>query len=223
MPPLPVVPKVLKLVTHFSGGGDNDILNRWYMSYTGTAPTNGDLDAFCADIDTAMNAHIKPLQAASIDYTGSDAEDLSSPTGAVGISGNGYTGSRSGTGPGVATCFVIKKKIARRYRGGHPRLYLVCGTVADFSDINTWGTAFGASVVAGWAAVIADLQAVPWSGGGTLDDVNVSYFEGFTNVTRPSGRMDSVPKLRVGGPVVDPITAYTANLQMGSQRRRNQQ
>ena len=55
-----------------------------------------------------------------------------------------------------------------------------------------------------------------------VDQVNVSYYEGFEVVTDlRTGRSRDVPQLRPGGPAVDKITGFSINPKLGSQRRRN--
>lgn len=55
-----------------------------------------------------------------------------------------------------------------------------------------------------------------------INQVNVSYYEGFEVVTDPvTGRSRNVPQLRPGGPVVDKITGFSINPKLGSQRLRN--
>jgi len=223
VPALPDVPGVIKLSFIQSGGGDADVVNRIYLHYTGTAPTGPDLDTFCDAAANAWGSNMSPQQAASIELTGVTAVDLTSASGAVGASTISHVGTRSGTGPGLATCLVVKEQIARRYRGGKPRVYVSCGTVGDFADINTWGTTFANDTADAFADMIDTIAAAGWTGAGTIAAVNVSYYSGFTNKTTPAGRNYNVPKLRVGGPVVDFITNYTPNFQMASQRRRNQQ
>jgi hypothetical protein len=68
------------------------------------------------------------------------------------------------------------------------------------------------------ADVVADLVGT-WAA--SAKPVSVSYYEGFTPFTFPSGRVKNLPKLRVGGPVVDPIVSYNTNPRVASQRRRN--
>lgn len=223
MPALPSVPKVVKVVLQQALlGATRDLINRFFIQYTGTAPTNSQLDTFAQAVTTSWGTNVVPLANADCSLETVSCEDLTSPTSAVGSSSLGSTGTRSGGANGAAMCVVMQEKMARRYRGGHPRVYLPWGSDSDLESANTWGTAFTASAEAAWINFIDDILAAGWTGAGTLSAVNVSYYAGFTNVTSPSGRARPKPTLR-GTPVVDAITSYAMNPLVGSQRRRNMQ
>jgi hypothetical protein len=116
---------------------------------------------------------------------------------------------------------MIQFNIARRYRGGKPKIFLPAGVAADISNTNTWGSTFLATANTDWAAFAAAVLAAGWTGAGTLTHVNVSYYTGFTVVTNPvTHRARNVPTLR-GAPVVDTVISYAAEVDIASQRRRN--
>jgi len=77
-------------------------------------------------------------------------------------------------------------------------------------------------ILAGYNAFVsAALGHVPVAAA-PATEVNVSFFQGFHNVTFPSGRQRAVPTIRVA-PVVDTVIAHAVNPKVASQRRRNQQ
>jgi hypothetical protein len=149
-------------------------------------------------------------------------EDLSSATAAVGEAEPTQTGTRTGSAIGIQVAAVLSEEIARRYRGGHPRLYFPFGTVTDLADEQQWTGAFQAALSTSWIAFLTALAGDVWTGGGTVAPINISYYEGFTNHTYPSGRVRPVPTLR-SVPVVDPIVAVQTNPLIGTQRRRTGQ
>ena len=57
---------------------------------------------------------------------------------------------------------------------------------------------------------------------GAVEQVNISFYEGFTVVTDArTGRSRNVSQRRPDGPTVDVITGFSINPKLGSQRRRN--
>lgn len=90
----------------------------------------------------------------------------------------------------------------------------------DVTTGGIWSAGFQSSLASNFAAFIAACVLAPPASMGTVTHVNVSYFDGFTNKTFPSGRVKPVPTLRAT-PLVDTVLAYTANPKVASQRRRN--
>lgn len=222
MPPLPDVNKCLRLAFVGSYGPDLDVVNRIFMEYSGTPPTNLDLDSLAAACCIAWGSFISPMQSPAYVLESCSIEDLSSSLAATGAHAVATTGTRGGGALPNDVCGVMQNRIQRRYRGGHCRTYLAVGTLTDLANNNTWNAGFIAAMVTAWEDFIAAVSGDVWLAGGTLFQVNVSYFSGFTNVLYPSGRYRAVPTRRVL-PLLDGISSYSLNPHLGSQRRRNQQ
>lgn len=222
MPPLPDVPKVVRVTQRMTDAADTDIVGRVYMQYTGSAPSNGDLDAYALVAATSWGANLAPLASEAIGLIEVDCEDLTSPSAAVGSWTGSIGGSRSGESLPAGTAFVLQFRILRRYRGGHSRTYWPGGAEGDQESPQTWTAAYQAAMVTGFEAYISSLHGSAWGGSGTVTQVSVSYYTGFTNITTPSGRMRAKPNLRPT-PLIDEIVAITPNPHFGSQRRRNLQ
>lgn len=220
MPALPAVPKVVKVIL-FNALLDaaSFAVNRLFLQYSGTAPTDAQLATFGGDINTAYGSDLRGLQGPGVTYSGVELEDLSSATSAVATVADSFVGTRTGNSLGGQVACVVSGEIARRYRGGHPRDYWPFGVDTDLNDAISWSSGFLTSVGTGIASFLTAVEAAGWTGAGTLETVNVSYYQGFTNHTYPSGRVRPIPTLR-GTPVVDPITGYIARRSLGSQRRR---
>jgi hypothetical protein len=202
-------------------GDGSPALTRFFISYSGTAPTNSDLDTFCTAVSTAYGTNLKSLADTGGGLKEVDASDLSSATGAIGVWTGSIAGTRGSTFIGAGTSLIESYKIARRYRGGHPRGYWPFGIQTDMLDRNTWKGTFTAACDTGFAAFFTAVLAAGWTGAGTLLHTNVSYYQGFTVVTNPiTGRARNVPSLR-GTPVVDTVTSLFTQGQIGSQRRRD--
>jgi hypothetical protein len=222
MPALAPVTKVLKVVIQQAlVDAASYLINRLFYSYSGTAPTDAELDTFSGSVGTAWIDNITPLQNDIVSLKGVQTEDLTSSTSGVGAAVEDNVGTRSGAALAAGTAFVVAEEIARRYRGGHPRVYLYVGVATDLAAAFAWTGTFAADVVTAFGAFDTAVQAAGWSGAGTLTPVNVSYFSGFTNHTYPSGRTRPIPTPRVT-PVVDPILSFIGRESVGSQRRRNE-
>jgi hypothetical protein len=222
MPPLPAAPGVVKVSLNLTVAGDAQALCRFYVHYTGTAPTGAQLNTFCAAVGSAWGTNLAPLCLTDRNLLEVTAEDLSTNTGAVGFDATAHNGSLAHHTVPAATTFNINFLIARRYRGGKPKIFLPLFGAEDLTVGNLWGGAAVTSGTTGWAAFIAAVLAAGWAAAGTLTHVNVSYYSGFTVVTNPiTHRARNVPTVRVS-PVVDPIITYGFETAPGSQRRRNQ-
>jgi hypothetical protein len=221
MPALPPATQVCRIIVHQALQDDNNVINRFFIKYTGSPPTDAMLNTFCAAVGTAWGANVSPLQSSNITAYRAETEDLTSATSAVGAANFTEVGTRAGATLSASVAAVINGIIARRYRGGHPKNFLWAGIETDLQTVGTWKATFTAAVEAGWLAFIDAVLGAGWAGAGTLTPVNVSYYAGFHNFTFPSGRTRPIPTVRVA-PVVDPITEYTVRAIIGSQRRRNQ-
>lgn len=223
MPALPDVPKVLKVGVHFSDGVNDDILSRFFVQYSGTAPSSADLDDFCDALSADWSTSMIGLMGATISLTSIDAVDLTSALSAVGVQATTEVGTRDGHVVPIDAAVVTSYKVARRYRGGHPRGYWPFGVAEDLTNAQLWGASFVDEVSSSYTAWRAALETHGWGGAGTLGFVNISYYEGWTIINRGVvPRAYNVPTLRGGGPLVDAIDTFQTRQRVGTQRRRAQ-
>jgi hypothetical protein len=197
-------------------------LTRVHIAYTGTAPN----DATCATLAQALwvifGAEFCTYAGSDVSLTSVTLTDLTSPTSGQGDHIATTVGVLAGTMIGADVCMLASMRIARRYRGGKPRSYLPLGTTNVLQTAQTWAATFVSNVQLALDATRADIAVTVASGTTLTTLVNVSYYQGFTVVTNPvTGRARNVPKLRVGGPVVDVVTNWVAESRLASQRRRN--
>ncbi len=221
MPALPDVPGVVRTALSGTFASGQVWLTRYYMHYTGTAPTNAQLATYDAAAVTAYGADLKSLVDSDRVLTQVESVDLTSPTSAVDITAASVAGSGSSTLELPAQIAVVTSyEIARRYRGGHPRGYWPFGATANILSPGQWTAAFVASALTGFNSYFSAIVGAGWTGAGTITHVNVSYYEGFTVVTSPTtGRARNVPTLR-GTPLVDTVNSVVVRQSFGTQRRR---
>src|SRR5579864_3435693 len=96
MPALPPAADVIRVAMKVSGGGDSDIVSRFYLQYSGTAPTNAQLVTFAASVNSAFTADLRGLMNSGMALVEVLCEDLTSSSGAVGS----WVGSTAGTRAG---------------------------------------------------------------------------------------------------------------------------
>lgn len=205
MPALPDVPGVLKFEFLWTQSGI-PCANIFHASYSGGPPTNED----CVNLGQGASAAfwVSGLYSAyptSTVFVGVRVTDLTSSTASVGE----YTVDESGTYEGselpAQACVLVNYTISRRYRGGHPRVYILPPNQTLLAGPSEWDS----TIVTELSTCITALQTYFGSGtSGTTDlsgQVCVSY------VSSGAPRVDPLVEL-ISGAVVSPI--------MATQRRR---
>lgn len=216
--PLPASPCV-RVSLAYNKGAAGEGGNRFYLSYSGSAPTGANCVTLAGDIATAWADNIAGVVTDIYVLEEVDVLDIATDSGLSGQWTGTNGGSRSGTAIPDSIASNVEFGIARRYRGGKPRMYLPPGVASDLVSASSWTTAFVGelnSAVEGFFTAIAGLSVGAM---GTLAHVNLSYYSGFRNVTNSSGRERAVPVYRDTA-LVDTITGYSAKSIVGSQRRR---
>jgi len=154
-----------------------------------------------------------PEQVNNLTMTGVECIDLTSPTSASVSVPASVAGTRGDDEIPANVAYLVDYPIVRRYRGGHPRTYLIVLGNADFLDAAHWSSAATSEVATHFEAFLNAVVGFS-SGGTTINNlVNVSYIDKALNPTPPHYRTT---------PIVDVITVADAigNQQMASQRRR---
>lgn len=193
------------------------------MEYAGTNSQSNN-DAFAAVVVAAFSfANCLGSQMnTDITLVKTEVTDLTSNTSPQSVNTTQHAGTISGQALPAGTAGVLQFKIGRRYRGGHPRMYLPGRSAADLQTPQLWTASAVADFTAAWNNTVAQMVSNKPAGFTFLQQVNVSYFQGFVNHTFPSGRVRPVPVLR-STPFVDTIESVSTNPHVASQRRRNLQ
>jgi hypothetical protein len=221
--PLPPVPGVNKVQLFQTIGGDTHVLTHLFYQHAG-APTAADAQHMAEVVrDNWVASVLNHLNAAcTLDRV--VVTDLTSVSTAQGTAVSGTAGSAVTAPLPAGTAMVISTKIPRRFRGGHPRMYVGGLSTGDLLNAQKWLATALTNIQEGVEAVDAAVVGAAYATYTGVAPVTVSYFSGFTVVTNPiSGRAHNVPKLRVGGPQVDFVNDRVGNPNVGSQRRRNLQ
>lgn len=213
MPPLPPVGNVIKVELIGNDGAGYPWVNVLHFLYSGPSPSPTDLNTFCSDLHSLWSAYMAAMVETASSLTSIVATDLTSPSSAQGVDATVEAGTRTGSLiPSNAAFLISYPGAGPRYRGGHPRQYLLCGVQADLLDSAHWTTEFYDEVQIAWND-FCDGTIGGVYGSTVIDEqVAVSYY------TTDYGP----PKVRVrrAVPEVYSITSRVGNVELASQRGR---
>jgi len=219
MPALPFVAQCLRSRILWHDANDNNISTSLYWRFSGAGPDAAEAITLGHDLHTLVVAQ-DGLYSLDVEVLGVEITDLSTNMGGQGTYLSTHQGTRTGTPQVGAAAVLANYTINRRYRGGKPRSYWPWGTVTDLSSPQTWSSGSITAFQTGLTAIITGFVGATAGSTAVTDHVNISYYEGFTTFTTPSGRMKNLSKLRAT-PVVDVIQSSSISATPGSQRRRN--
>lgn len=220
MAPLPPAGDVVRVQWKHTNAGNVDVMSRMYFAYTGSNPSATGLSSMASTIAGNWNTAMAPITGDPYTLTEIVIEDLSSLSGAVGTWTGSHAGTRGTQEMSLATATLVNFLLSRRYRGGKPRIYIPPGAGSDFTNEQQWSSTYVGLVQTAITAWIADIIAAGPSGTTISDQVNVSYYSGFTSVQNPvTKRYRNINTLRVT-PEVDVIQSVSVNSKPANQRRR---
>jgi len=217
-PPLPASPCVRVRLGYTASAG-TEMGSRFYLSYSGAAPTAANCLTLATDIATAQGTHLAPYCYQLISLTEVDVLDIATDSGAHGTYAASNAGGLSGGTLTANAAVNVEYDIARRYRGGKPRMFLPPPDDSALASIDKYSNTFVGNVNTAFAAFMSQIEALTIGSMGTLAHVNLSYYQGFKNITNSSGRERAVPTYRTSA-LLDTITGYATKAVIGSQRRR---
>lgn len=216
--PLPDVPCV-RVKLDYQDVSGFDAGSRFFLSYSGSAPTGANCTTLAGDVATAWAANIAPLVTAEWSLKEVDVLDIATNSGFSGQATPSDAGTRTGPTLPLQCATNVEYNISRRYRGGKPRMFLPPGAEADLVNQSHYDGTYVTAVNTGITAFFAALEALSIGAMGTLAHVNLSYYSGFRNVTNSSGRERAVPVYRPTA-LHDVVSGYSCKALVGSQRRR---
>ena len=195
--------------------------SRFYLSYSGSAPSPANCITLAGTINTAWASHIAPQVMPNYSLTEVDVLDLASTSGSSGNNTTVQAGTRTGTAVPSQCCCNVEFNIARRYRGGKPRMYFPPADTTAQANQGNWSTGL---ITQENAAVLAFFTALNGTGPGsmgTLQHVNISFYDGVYTTTPPwrGPGYKYPPKYRTT-PLVDTVEGYATKARIGSQKRR---
>ena len=127
----------------------------------------------------------------------------------------------SGTALPAQCAINVEYDIARRYRGGKPRMFLPPGVVGNTANSSQWSGTFISDVNAAVVAFIDEIEALSIGAMGTLAHVNLSYYSGYNTASPPwRGPGFKYPPLYRDAAKLDTVEGYACKAVIGSQKRR---
>lgn len=222
MPPLVDIPNVLRVIYAQTVGADAEVIDRIYLKYSGTAPTNASCVTIAGLIHASYVTELVPMLNAANAIRAVEVTDLTTTSSGQGTSSSTVSGSRSGGELSAGAAALLNFSIGRRYRGGKPRAYFPFGSAPDLQTPQTWTSGFISALGVAFQLHVDDLLAITTGGIVITGLVNVSYYSGFNTVGPDAeGRFRYPPKPRTAAITPDAITGFAVNPKVGSQRRRN--
>ena len=203
--PLPLAPGAIKTALGFSVGTDASVSSHFFWQTSSSGITTAQLTTLAGDIAGAYSTDLAQLATGYVHLHQVEATDLSTAATAPGLWAGDHAGTNSNDPLAASTAALFNLKIARRYRGGHPRLYMPFGWQGALTGPQTWTNAFIASANTQMAAFVA---AIIGSGGGAPTITSLA------NVSYRTGKSYRATAL------VEPVSSFPLNPIPGTQRRR---
>jgi hypothetical protein len=223
MPALPNVPLTIRIKLIGNDGADANVQNAWYFTYTGTAAAT-DLNTLMGIVVSSWSANIAPNTSNAFHLTGVEITDLNSKTGAKVFETVSVAGTVVSTELSSGAAVVVRGAEGDRYRGGHRRVYLSGRTTSELQDPNTWTVAFQTAIASGVQAFVNQIISAAPAALGALKDVVVHRYGASANApVKMDGYTVKLKSVPLTTPITHPISGYSTNPQVASQRRRNQQ
>jgi hypothetical protein len=195
--------------------------SRFYIAYASGIPTSGNLDTLASDVATAWNDELTGLINEDWTLTEVDCFDLSSETGLSGYWTGSHVGTRSGDVLPANVATNVEYNIARRYRGGKPRMYLPPPCQGDLQTPEKWLTDFQGEVNTDVPAFFSAIEALSIGAMGALTHQALSFYKGWdTTMPVVKKRGTFYPPKPRDAPLADDVAGYACKLEVSSQRRR---
>lgn len=207
MPPVPLTCKVQLLGTY----GTTNWANVFYVRYTTPDPTVTAVTALATAINSQWFLYMKSMHAVALVLNSVNVIDLNDVEGNQGSAVSGTAGTKAGDSLPANIAMCATKVIARRYRGGHPRMYLPAMVWADTLDQRNWKGSTVTAVQGSLNSFLSGINGSAPAGMGAVEMVNVSFWY--------SPVKGQPPVLRAA-PIVDKIMSFKVDSRIDSQRRR---
>lgn len=193
---------------------------RFFLKWSGTTPNLADVTAVATQALNDWNSVLKPLCTADVVINATKCTDLSSSSGAEYTDTTPSTGTRSGSALPTMAAAHIAFQIQRRYRGGHPGIFLPLGATSDQLTGATWDSTFITAVNSAWTSFISGVLGTSGLGTTLVEQENYSAINGYNTVGPfPDGKFKYPGKFRSTA-VLDAITGHGLSPLIATQRRR---
>ncbi len=205
MPALPNASKVVRVVYSGTFGGAK-WANVFHVQTANTGLTGPDAVILATGLIAAWQARLAALHTTATSLTNCTVVDLTSSSGAQAAVSAAVAGTFSNTAALPANVALVGSlKISRRYRGGHPRMYLTgqsgTNTSNNINWASTWVTTSGTAFT-NWRS---DVNALTTASSGAVTLICLSYYS--------AGVLRAIPQQ-------DAVTSIVVHSRVDTQRRR---
>lgn len=205
--PLPDVANVMKLRLIGQNMGAPWV-NVMHISFTGAAMDQASVNTIATAIRGYWATRFAPLFITNAALTTVELTDLTNRTGVIGTDTTGAAGTDATAGAPTSLAACLTLKVAKRYRGGHPRMYLAGVNASVYTNGRTWSPTRQAAYQAAGRGFLGDINAII-IGSRTYALCAVSYYQSVNKVVSYK-----TP------PQVYPITDVVMHSRVDSMRRR---
>lgn len=198
------VPGAIRIALEGNQAG-RPFANVFHAQYSGAAPTDEQLNEYGGVLYENIAGEFASLANQTATYEQMVLTDLSSISGAQTTLGVATPGGLTGDPIPSNSALLLNYNSSFRYRGGHPRSYVVAGDVTSINTPNQWTDAF--LTLAGSAALTVHVAFANAAGSGLamIGQCAVSY--------------RTLDAYRVT-PLIMPIGSVSVNPGIASMRRR---
>jgi hypothetical protein len=205
MAPLPPIANVLKVEVLGTTSAGRNWANILHFRWSGTAPAPSVCASIAQQVTEAFVSGFQSLMTEYVQITGCQVTDLTSDTSGQGSYETSVSGTLTGDTIPAGSSMLAQYTQTLRYRGGHPRTYLVVGSGSELAGVSDWGGSFVTSVQDAFTTFLAAVSDISEGGCSVGAQVAVSYRSG--NAPRPD-------------PIALPLTFTGCSNVVASQRRR---
>lgn len=172
---LPDLPQGVKVRFAYTFA-NRPVFNITYLKYSTSAPSVAELNTLAGLVMSAWTTNIKPVLINSMNLNFIDCQDVSSRTGSYYQNTTGGVGSVVGTTVLPSSiAMAVSLKVAKRYRGGHGRIYMCGFNYADTVTGTTWATARANAVNTAWGNYVLAANGFT-AGSNTYTAVVASFY-----------------------------------------------
>jgi hypothetical protein len=195
---------------------------RLFFNYSGSAPSGTQ----CATLATYIGGTDFPdelggLINTSWALTEVDVLDITTSEGLSGKWTGSEAGTRSGTALPAQVSSGVEFNIAKRYRGGKPRIYLPPAVTSDLANESNYTSTFAGTLATDFGTFISGIAAQGLTAANDLTHVLLSYYQGVNTATPPwrGPGFKYPPKYRATA-VSYNVSGYAGKAMLNSQKRR---
>lgn len=195
MPQLPNASRAIRCVYSGTYGGAK-WANVFHVQAANTGLTSADAVILATGLVAAWDARLKSVHGTGCQLTNCTVVDLTSTSGAQAAVAAAVAGTNGAATPMPANVALVgSMKLNRRYRGGHPRMYLTGQATAATQSNTSWTGTWVTTTTTAFTGWRTDVNALTTASSGSITLICLSYYTG--NVLRAIPQQDAITSIVV--------------------------